>query len=178
MSLLANRYAQALHDAARRQDAVDAVGKDLLALQAALAEPETGAVVLGADTPATARRAAMDRLGAGRHVLTQGLLRVVDARRRQEVLPELAEAYAALVRLARGEIEGVAECAHPLASEQLAQLEKLASAMTRMRVKLTVKQVDELIGGVRLRLGNTLFDGSVATALAELETQLMAAPLP
>ena len=44
-------------------------------------------------------------------------------------------------------------------------------------VTLEVAVNPDLIGGVRLRLGNTLYDGSVATVLEELERALMEAPL-
>ena len=44
-------------------------------------------------------------------------------------------------------------------------------------VSLTVQENPELIGGVRLRVGNTLFDGSVAAALEDLEKQLMRAQI-
>ena len=46
MSLLANRYARALFDAAQSRDAIDAVAGDLETIARALAEPAVRAIVL------------------------------------------------------------------------------------------------------------------------------------
>src|SRR5262249_3043314 len=98
-------------------------------------------------------------------------------RRRTEVLPDLPEAFEALRREARGELHGVVETALPLQPDQLQSIEQAAGRAFGKTVKLVVRQTPALLGGLRIRIGNTLWDGSVKAQLQELERQLMEAPL-
>ena len=83
-----------------------------------------------------------------------------------------------MMRAARGEVEGEVETPKPLDQDQLADLEKAASQTFGKRVSLSMRINPDLIGGVRVRVGNTLYDGSIETALEELERRLMEAPVP
>ena len=114
---------------------------------------------------------------AGAHELVLNLVDTVHRRRREVVLFEIYADYRALVMEDRGELEGVLETAHPLPELEFRDLQKLACDLTGKMVSLTVQENPELIGGVRLRVGNTLFDGSVAAALEDLEKQLMRAQI-
>lgn len=177
MSLIAHRYAKALFLAATEKDAVDAVDRDLITFGAALENEEIRGILLNPDTGEDTRSKALQKLAAGGHELTRSLIGVLLRRRRVEVLPELPDAFRALVRASRNEADGVIESARELAPEQIAELEKVAARLSGKTVTLTQRVMPELLGGVRLRVANTLYDGSVATALQELEQQLMAAPL-
>lgn len=172
MTLLAKRYATALHVLATQQQAVDAVGADLAAVHAALAAPAARALITSPDVTAAERAGVLGKLVAGRHVLVQNLVGVLQHRRRLDVLFDLSPAYRALVMAARGELEGVAETAHPLGADELAALTALAGQLTGKKVQLTVAQRADLLGGVRLRLGNVLYDGSLRASLDQLQQKL------
>ena len=72
----------------------------------------------------------------------------------------------------RGEVEGVAESAHPLGDDELKALTELASRLSGKQVVLTAAHKPELIGGVRLVVGNVLYDGSLRAALDQLQDKL------
>ncbi len=173
MTILANRYGKALFEAATAQDAVDVIGSDLSALAGALANEELRAVVLEPDTPQTVRRAALDKCVASAHQLTKNLVSVLMERRRLPILPELNGVYRDLVMASRGEVEGVVETPYPLSDEHMRSLEELALRLAGKKVQLSQKTSPDLIGGVRLRVENTLYDSSVATALDDLRQQLL-----
>jgi F-type H+-transporting ATPase subunit delta len=177
MSLLARRYANALFLAAREQGAVAAVGKDLEVLHAALAAPSAKAVLLSPDLTANEREGLLQRMAQGRHPLIKGLLQTALHRRRLEMLPDLQPAFRELELEERGEVEGVAETARPLDTADLQQVTALAQKLAGKKVILRVEVRPELIGGIRLRLGNELYDGSVSNALAQLEQRLMQATI-
>jgi F-type H+-transporting ATPase subunit delta len=172
MSLLAKRYAEALFALASQQGAVDAVAGDLSALHAALAAPGARALVTSPDVKPEERARVLDKLTQGKGGLVRNLFGVLQHRRRLEVLFDLQPAYRALVMAARGEVEGVAESAHPLAAEELASLEALAGRLSGKKVKLTVAIRPEVLGGVRLRVGNVLYDGSLQSQLGQLAQRL------
>ncbi|MBL8756526.1 MAG: F0F1 ATP synthase subunit delta, partial [Planctomycetes bacterium] len=96
-------------------------------------------------------------------------------RRRLDVLFDLGPAFRALAMAARGEVDGVAESAHPLEAADLAALTELAGRLSGKKVRLTVAIRPELLGGVRLCVGNVLYDGSLRAALDQLEHKLQQA---
>ena len=100
------------------------------------------------------------------------LVGVLQHRRRLEVLPDLPTAFRDLLMQDRGEVEGTAESAHPLDDAELEALTNLASRLSGKKVVLTAAHKPELIGGVRLVVGNVLYDGSLRAALEQLEGKL------
>ncbi len=178
MSLLARRYAGALFAAARERDAVDAVVADLAAIDAVLADDGIRRAIASPEISAATRGKVLERLGEGRHELTRNLLGVLQHRRRAAILPELREAFDADVRESRGEVVGIVESARALGQADLDEVERLAGRLAGDRtVFLTLRENPSLIGGIRLKIGNTLYDGSVATKLDELHKRLMEAPI-
>lgn len=172
MTLLARRYAAALYALAAEQQAVDALGADLQALHAAFAEPGARALIASPDVTAVERARALDKVCAGRHPLLRSMVGVLQQRHRLAVLLDLYPAWRALVMQARGELEGLAESAHPLGADELAALTELAGRLSGRKVRLSAAVRPELLGGVRLRLGNVLYDGSLRNGLEQLERHL------
>jgi len=177
MSQLARRYARALFEVAQDKGAIDAVASDLAAIDGVLADPTVRGAVARSDLPGRAVNVLLGRLAEGRSPLTQNLLRAMGSRRRHPALLELRAAFDLLARESRGELAGIAETARPLGDEQRRALMDLAGRLSGRTVELQFQDNPELIGGVRLRLGNTLYDGSVASALEELHKKLLSAPL-
>lgn len=174
MNLIASRYARALFEVASAADAVDAVAGDLHRLDQALEKAGLRAQIMEPDTPVKRRAEYLHDLVDRAHQLTRNLIDVLLARRRWQILGDLSAAYDALVRLARGEEIGLVESPYALDDQQMAALASTASRLSGKKVTLELVIAPELLGGVRLRVGNTLYDSSVATALEELERQLMA----
>lgn len=172
MTLLAKRYAAALFALAQEQGGTDQLGAELSALHAACTDPATRAVLTSPDVTVTERAALLQKVAAGRHPLLANLIGVLQQRRRLEVLFDLGPAYRAMVMNSRGEVDGVAESAHPLDAQELASLTELASRLSGKKVQLTTAIRPELLGGVRLRVGNVLYDGSLRATLDQLEQKL------
>ncbi|MGA1524321.1 MAG: ATP synthase F1 subunit delta [Planctomycetota bacterium] len=173
MTLLAGRYARALFEVADARGAVDAVAADLAAIDGILADPELRAHAARADLSGGAARVLLDRLGEGRHELVRNLFEVLKRRRRHTVVAELREAFDELVRQARGEVRGRVETAGPIDEAQRGSIQELASKLAGRSVALEFSDNPALLGGVRLQLGNTLYDGSVATRLGALRQRLL-----
>jgi F-type H+-transporting ATPase subunit delta len=177
MTLLAKRYATALFLLSKQHGAVDAVAADVLVLHQALAAPAARAAVTSPDVAAAERAKVLAALGRGRHQLVQNLIGVLHHRRRLEVLFDLYPAFHTLLLADRGEVEGVAESPHALGDAELASLQALAGRLSGKKVSLTVAIRPELLGGVRLRVGNVLYDGSMAATLTQLEQKLLQAAI-
>lgn len=177
MTLLAKRYAEAVYASAKGQGAVDNVAADLQAVQQSLSAPAAQALLTSPDVTPAERAAILDKLVAGRHALTKNLVGVLQHRRRLEVLFSIHDAFRTLLMAERGEVEGMAESAHALAADELAALTTLAGRLSGKKVQLTSTVRPELLGGVRLVVGNVLYDGSLRAALDQLQHKLAQAPV-
>jgi F-type H+-transporting ATPase subunit delta len=176
--LLARRYARALFEVAEEASAVDRVAEDLEQIAEALRDPTVRAVLNDPGTGRTRHKATLERALDSAHQITRNVVQVLLRRRREAVLPDLCVAFAELVRTARGEDVGTIETAHPLDEAQLRGIAASVAAAFGKRIDLRQVVDPELIGGVRLRVGNTLYDASVATRLEQLERRLREVPLP
>ena len=101
------------------------------------------------------------------------LLVLVDHRRTGE-LSGILEAFQKLVDERRGVIQVEVLSAGPLEQRQQDSLVRQLEAMTGKRIGLTLKVDDELMGGLVVRLGSTVYDGSVKGQLETLGRQLRA----
>jgi F-type H+-transporting ATPase subunit delta len=116
-------------------------------------------------------------LTAGRHPMLANFIGVLQQRRRLEVLFEIYPAFRAIVMAQRGEVEGTAESPHPLDEAQMSSLTALAGRLSGKQVQLHAAIRPELLGGVRLRVGNVLYDGSLRAALDQLASKLSQAAI-
>src|SRR5436853_7086985 len=85
----ARRYAEALFALAREKGQVEAVGNDLVALRGVLESDKAAQRAIADPKMGRGERKAMfeQKLLPGRHALVKGLLSVLLARRREELLP-------------------------------------------------------------------------------------------
>jgi F-type H+-transporting ATPase subunit delta len=104
----------------------------------------------------------------------RNLLDVLVRRGRITVLPEIAETFEDLVdeRLKRASAR--VRTATELSSEQQERLSKALSAFTNYDIRLKAKVDPRLLGGVVVRIGSTVLDGSVRTRLNRLRETLLA----
>ncbi len=177
MTLLSKRYATALFRLAMASGAADLVGADVQALHRDVSAPGARALLMSPDVKAAERIAVLDKLGNGRHALVKNLIGVLRHRRRLEVLFDLHSEYHALLLAQRGELEGVVETPYALGDAELQSLAALAARLSGKKVTLTQELRPALLGGVRLRVGNVLYDGSMQAALQQLEQKLLQASI-
>jgi F-type H+-transporting ATPase subunit delta len=92
------------------------------------------------------------------------------------VLPDVARAYEALVDRDIGRARVTIRSAVALSDAQHGELEQLARQLTgKSQVVLTMQLDPDLIAGVVLDAGGTVYDGSVKTQLARLAKSMASA---
>ncbi len=120
------------------------------------------------------RQASLQRMFANRVTdLTLRFLLVLNDRHRLGHLESISEAFSHLVQEAFGRIEVDVYTATPLEANQRAAItQRIRDALGREPV--IHPYVDRsLIGGVRLRIGDQLIDGSVVSSLRKLRQTLL-----
>ena len=169
---LAERYAAALFDLADEQHALDAVAGDLRELRAMLqTSPDLVRLlrspVLSRDEQGRAIAAISER--AGLSELTRDFLGVVARNRRLFATPEMIEAYLAKLAERRGEITAEVTAAQPLNEAQQNTLaEELRRAIGR-RVTVDIRVDPSLLGGMIVKVGSRMIDGSLKSRLQRLQ---------
>lgn len=174
----ARRYARALFLAARDSGALEAVSRDVDMIRHATGHPEVSGWLADPRVDDSKKQALLEReLGARAHELTRGLLRVIGERGRQAILPELPAAFQELIDELAGRQRGVVESARALSEEQREALQNAMAAKTGKEVILTPTVNESLLGGVRVTLAGTRYDGTLEARLASMRRTLLAADL-
>ncbi len=177
-SALANRYAQALADVVTRPGAATGAAAVTAELGAFLAAFRTSLElrnVLLSPAVALARKKSLiavlgGRLGLSRIALN--FLYVVTEHRRLTLLGEMLAAFEALLDERAGAIRAAITTAQPASAEDQNLLIDRLSQRTGRSVRSKFSVDASLLGGAVVRIGSTIYDGSVKGRLAALERRL------
>jgi F-type H+-transporting ATPase subunit delta len=174
----ARRYAEAGFETALRDGSVDAWRRELDAAAAVLGDP---AVAEGIHNPAipTAIREAAVRDGIAKNVSPPvlNLILFMVRRGRIEDLPRVAAEFGRLDDARKEIVHATATSATALEPTEIKALTARLEQMTGGTVVLAVEVDPSLLGGLVVRVGDRLIDGSVRGRLERLRTQLVSGAL-
>jgi len=172
VSGLAGRYATALFDLADERKELDAVAKDLRALAAMLAESADLArlirsPVLSRDAQGAGISAVAER--AGFSTITENFLKLVAANRRLFALPGMITGYLAILAARRGEIRAEVTAAQALSPAQVDAITENLKRAVGSKVAVEIRQDPSIIGGLIVKVGSRMVDGSLGAKLDRLQ---------
>jgi len=172
---LAKRYARALFELARENGTLEISGEELGRVVAAFEEPRLRLLVLSPAIAADARvqtaKAVAGALGLSKPLTN--LVALLAERDRLVILPDIARWYESFLDEELGRARITIRSAAPLSLAERNELVELARRLTGRRDIVATTEVDaELIGGVVLDVGGTVYDGSVRTQLARLTKEM------
>ena len=173
---VARVYAQALFDAAREAGVVEPVRRELGDFVAALAASASLRDVLAdprVDTAAK-RRVLGEITRDGQPLLANALQLMLD-HGRFTVVSELGAAYDALAVVEEGVIEVEVVSASELTPETEKKIAARVHEATGRRVELSRRVDPAIIGGLVLRIGDVIVDGSVKARIRQLRRRLATA---
>jgi F-type H+-transporting ATPase subunit delta len=104
----------------------------------------------------------------------ENFIRVLAENGRLDLLPEIRTQFHALRNEREGVIEAEVVSAFELSGAQLADLVQRLEKKTGRKVKAKVQLDKELIGGIKVVLGDKVIDGSARAQLSALEAALKA----
>ena len=111
-------------------------------------------------------------VGDGLFTESQNLIRVLIENRRLALLPEISGIYEQLKNEREGVVEAQIGSAFALEGEALATLVADLEQRFKRRIQPVVTIEPELIGGVRVQVGDEVIDGSVRGKLAAMALAL------
>jgi F-type H+-transporting ATPase subunit delta len=171
---LARRYAIAVATLAREQDAVDRVTSDLKTLSDVLTAP--GIVGDFFESPVVDRpskqRLLSEIFDAKIHPIALHTMLLLVRKRREPILAALVTEYLALERAARGVQTMTLQSARPLGAAERSRLIARLEAVYGKKFEVTEVVEPELIGGLRIMLGDRRIDATIAGRLDALALEL------
>ncbi|MFV2007607.1 MAG: ATP synthase F1 subunit delta [Longimicrobiales bacterium] len=177
---VAKNYAETLFELAQRHEGIDTFGEGI-ELVATLLD-ENAKVRLFLETP---RIAATEKKAVVRKVfgdllpghLVNFLLVVID-KRRQRLLRDIAREYHGLVDEHHNRVHVEVTLAGELDGGAMDELTEKLSSMLRKTAIPHVRVKPALLGGVVVRTGDTIYDGSLRRRLDGMRRRLLEAELP
>ena len=173
---IARRYATALFELAKDAKQLDAVEKDLRALQALVSQSDdfnafSANTTLTRSAQADAAAAVADHLGLGD--LVKKFIGAVAANRRLADLSGMTAAALILIAREKGETTATVVSATALDDAQAKKLAAQLDKLTGLKVRLDQQVDPSLIGGMVVHVGDLRIDDSVKTKLERLHRALV-----
>jgi F-type H+-transporting ATPase subunit delta len=172
VSGLAERYAAALFDIADERRMLDEVASDLRQLREMLAASvDLSRLVKSPILTRGEQGKAISAVAvhAGFSPLVRDFLAVVAKNRRLFAVPAMIEAYLAKLAERRGEVTAEVIAAQPLSETQLALLSDQLRRSAGRRVSIDSSVDPGLIGGMIIKIGSRMVDGSIKSKLQRLQ---------
>lgn len=170
------RYAEAAFQIAIRDDAIEAWRHDLEVASAETNEELMG-VLANPALPLDQRLAAAGGVYGKLGKPVQNLIFLLVRRSRIEQLPRVVDEFVRLDDRRQGITHATATSASPLTDLEVKALTARLEQMTGGRIALETDVDESLLGGLIVRVGDRLIDGSVRGRLERLRNQLAAGAL-
>ena len=169
---LAGRYAAALFELADDKKELDPVAADLRGLREVLGGSEDlqrliRSPLYSREQQGQALTAILDKGGAGD--LARRFVLTVAQNRRLFALPQMIDAFLAELARRRGEVTAKVTSAAPLSDTQKESLGNVLRKEYGDKVQVDVEIDESLIGGLIVRVGSRMIDGSLKSKLRKLE---------
>lgn len=170
--ILAQRYSQALFELALKEKALEKVGGDLASL-ADLAgsnkefERFLKSSIISRRDQENALSAMLKKAKANQ--LTIKFVSTLAKNRRLGALKVVVSEYEKLILAHKGEVLANIISATPLTSSQVSGIEKSIAKALGHKVKVIVQVKEEILGGLIIKIGSKMLDGSVLSKLNRLQ---------
>ena len=179
LATIARPYAEALLKASANGDAATLAG-EIRALADVAANAQMRQF---ADSPKISSKQVFELLtgvartpsGAPIGEPAKNLLRTVIDNGRLAVLPEIATQFQSLVDARSGVSQATIESAFPIDATQVAEVKSAMERRFGRKLETSVVVVPELIGGVRVIVGDEVLDTSIRARLEQMKAALSAA---
>jgi F-type H+-transporting ATPase subunit delta len=176
MAVAHRMYARALFQAAREADRLEPVAENFAALAALLEEsPELRSFLRNPQIDPLEKADVLAQVAAGADDLVRNFLRLAAEKGRAGELAEIAGELEVLVARAQGRLAVELTTAVELSDEEARSIVETIERASGRTVEATRTVDPSLVGGVVLRIGTFLADGSVRGRLERLRRDLATA---
>ena len=171
------QYANALADIALAQKAAEPTANQLNAFGAAYAESaELRTFLASPAVTVEAKHAVIEKITArlGASKIVRNFLFVIVDHRRTHLIPEIVAALQQILRQRQGVAEAEISSAVELSAAQKKELAATLARLTGKKIETKYSLDPALLGGAVVRIGDTIYDGSLRSRLNEMRSRLAA----
>jgi F-type H+-transporting ATPase subunit delta len=165
-------YAKALLGAAEAAGQTDAVLDEFESLQGDVLKklPALRLTLTSPRVSTEEKVALLDKAFQGKMSgVLLNFLKVVANHGRLDCLADIAKSYRTLVNQNAGNLEVTVRAAYPLSNPLKDRIAARLGEVLKKRVTLNVEVDPDLLGGLVVRIGDTLYDGSLAAQLQKMK---------
>ena len=173
----AKRYAEAAYLIARQEGKEETWSSGLADIAALFGDERARALFDNTRVPTAQKFALVERALAGVDPLVLNLARLLVRRRRTSLGPQIAQAFQELLDAAKGISHATVTSAVPLSDQDRAAVQQRLIEITGGPVSVETQVDENIIGGLVVRIGDRLIDGSTASRLLALKRRLAGATL-
>jgi len=174
LAALANTYAQALLDNAPDNDRAEEIADELDEIVQLLDDIKGfDALLTRAMLTRTQRDELVERVFAGRvSELAEAFVTILGRRNRLEVIRPAAMKFRQLLNIRKGLLEVHATTSAPLDEHRHAEIASMISEQLGSEIILIAHVDPDMLGGVVVRVGDRVFNASLATSIDKLSNRL------
>ncbi len=163
------RYAKALFELAREKDQLELIDQELQGIAAMFADSDTDAFFQHPSIGMEQKLDVLSKALTGKvSEITLDALKLIVERRRESALPAVSSYYSRLLDEFRGRAEAIVYTPMPLSDEESVKLSAHYGKVTGKEIRIQNVIKKELLGGMQVRIGDRLYDASLAGKLSEL----------
>lgn len=171
----ARRYAEAAYLIAKEQGKEDAWQAGLQSIGALFGDAAAAPFFASSRASMVDKQQLLEKALAGTDAEVLNLARLLLHRRRTALGPQIAQAYQEILDNARGIAHAMVTSAVPLSQEELAAVQQKLEQLTGGTVLVQTEVDERIIGGLIVRIGDRLIDGSTRSRLVALKQRLAGA---
>ena len=171
-STIARPYAEAIFSRAKESDALGEWSSALDFLAAVVADPRVSAMIADPKVDGETLAKLMQEI-SGEQVLAEAgnLVRLLIDNGRLANLPAIREQFEGLKQQAEGTVKVTVTSAYVVHAAEKNAIANALKARLGKEVEITTEKDPSLIGGVRIRAGDLVIDGSIQGRLRQLATE-------
>ncbi|ANS76144.1 ATP synthase F0F1 subunit delta [Paenibacillus yonginensis] len=171
VAVIASRYAKAIYEIAAQEGRTLEVEQELkAAVEALTADKEIVNFIAAPSITDQAKLQVIETSLADKlSKPVVSLLKLLVERGRVNVLPELLESYIRISGEALGLATAVVYTTYPLNEEEKQEVSEHFGALVQKKIRVENVVDNSLLGGMKVVIGDTLYDGSLAGKLDRLE---------
>jgi len=167
---LARRYVQSLFEVAQEKDVLDTISGDLKLLDETLSNsPELTSFLNDPSTQKRAKKVAIEGLFTEISEFSLNFIRVVIDKNRTEILGEIYLIFQDMIDTEKGILNGTIQSVIQIDDKLMSEIRESLEKRFNKTLILENRITPELIGGLRIQVGNMVIDASVKSRLENLQ---------
>ena len=174
-SRAATRYAQAVFSLGKERGTLDVRQSDLTDLATLTGDSRVSSYLSNPSITADTKLATLEAsLPSTVQPELRNLAKLLVVRNRTNLIPQIREIFEDQVRAERGITVAQVTTSEPLTADEEALVREKLAAMTGNTIEITATVDPDIIGGIVVRIGDQVIDGSVRNKLERMRTRLVA----